>query len=102
MKKLSSIQRALLAGCSGQALLCGAGFVSIVHDGFGPCGPSGEFPWWLILIHEPGIWVSEILPPEHPFLRFVIMLATTTTLLSLAAFGIISLAKSGKVLRREG
>src|SRR5580700_2085814 len=91
----------LMVGCGVEALLCGVGLVSILTGGVGPCGPTGTFPWWLVLVHRPGIWFSNIVPEEHWFLRFTIMIVTTTTVLSVIASVVISMRTGFALKRRE-
>ena len=89
MGKLPALSLAVLIGCLTEVALCVVGIASIFSGGFGPCGPSGDFPGWLVLIHLPGVWIAESLLPRGGFADVPIMLVTTSALLSTVAYVVI-------------
>ena len=86
MRKISSLLFALGIGVTVEVMLCGVAVVSIFAGGFGPCGPSGDFPSWLVFVHQPGVWVARGMLPDGTFSRLPIIVVTTVLLLSVAAY----------------
>lgn len=93
MRKRSTFVLALWAGCLVEAILCGVAIYSFFSGGFGPCGPTGDFPWWLIFVHHPGSWLAEFLLPHPGLSRVPIIVATTAVQFSVVAFVAIEVSR---------
>jgi hypothetical protein len=93
MRKSSAILIALITGCATEVLLCVVAVISIFSGGFGPCGSSGDFPGWLAFVHQPGVWLAELLLPDATISQLPIIVGTTAAELGLAAYLAMPAAK---------
>lgn len=96
MKKIPAILLAAICGVVIEPALCVIAVVFVLAGGFGPCGPSGDVPGFIKVIHQPGFWLSGLLVEDSTPSYLLLSVMITTVLLSIAAFIILGFA-GGKI-----
>jgi hypothetical protein len=61
MGSFKTICFAVVIGVTVELVLCGISVVSVLSGGFGPCGPTGEAPTFVRVIHQPGFCLAGLL-----------------------------------------
>ena len=86
MKKIPTILLAAMIGVSTEAALCVISAVSVLAGGIGPCGPTGDVPIFVSVIHQPGFWLSGCLVEDSSPLYLVLSVVVTTVMLCVLAY----------------
>jgi len=103
MRKIPTILLATIWGVAIEAVLCVIAVVSVLAGGFGPCGPSGDAPGFVRVIHQPGFWLSSILVGDDNLISIPLAVMVTTVLLSILAFIVLRFVRgTSECQRLEG
>lgn len=86
MRKIPTILLAIIWGVASESALCVIAVASVLAGGFGPCGPSGDVPGFVQVIHQPGFWVSAFLVGDYNLISIPLAVMITTVSLSIVAF----------------
>jgi hypothetical protein len=100
MKKIPTIVLAAMIGVAIEAALCVILVISVLAGGIGPCGPTGDTPSFVRVIHQPGFWLAKFLVEDSSPSYLPLALAVTTALLSILAFVVLKFGFSRKEVHR--
>jgi hypothetical protein len=84
--------RAVKFGSTIEAGLGMVAVVSVLAGGIGPCGPTGDVPLAVSLIHKPGAWMAGLLVGRYSLMNDLLTITLTTMLLSAASYAVIEVA----------
>ena len=88
---MPTILLAAIWGVVIESALCVVAVVSVLAGGFGPCGPSGDAPGFVRVIHQPGFWLAGLLVGDYNLISIPLAVVVTTVLLSVLAFIVLRL-----------
>lgn len=101
MRKIPTMLVAAIWGVAIESALCVVAVVSVLAGGFGPCGPTGDVPGFVRVIHQPGFWVSSVLVGDYNLISVPLAVMVTTVLLSVVAFVVLRLVRGTSEVRPE-
>jgi hypothetical protein len=86
MPRFNTILQGVACGVSIEFVLCVITVVSVLSGGIGPCGPTGDVPIFVSVVHQPGFWLSGCLVADSSPMYIVLSVAVTTVLLSIVSY----------------
>jgi hypothetical protein len=86
LRRIPTILLAAMIGCAIEATLCAISVVSVLARGFGPCGPTGDTPGFVRVIHQPGLWLAGSLVEDSSLSYLLLAVGITAVFLSVFAF----------------
>jgi hypothetical protein len=86
VREIPTILLAIIFGVAIETALCVISVVSVMAGGFGPCGPTGDAPVFVRVIHQPGIWLAGLLVEDSNPSYLPLIVLITTVFLSVLAF----------------
>jgi hypothetical protein len=86
LKRIPTILLAVMIGGATEATLCAISVVSVLARGFGPCGPTGDTPGFVRVIHQPALWLASLLVEDSSVSYLPLAVGITTVFLSIFAF----------------
>jgi len=89
MRKIPTILLAVMIGVAIEAALCVISVVVVLAGGFGPCGPTGDAPSFVRVIHQPGFWLAGFLVEDSSPSYLLLAVGITTVFLSILALVIL-------------
>lgn len=89
MIKIPRILLAAILGLAVESALCVISVASVLAGGVGPCGPTGNAPAFVSVIHQPGFWLAGFFVEDSSPLYLPLAVAVTAVLLSVVAFIIL-------------
>jgi hypothetical protein len=90
MSKIGTFGLAMAIGVTIEAVLGVFAFVSVLCGGIGPCGPTGDVPFVVLAIHQPGFWISHLLVEDSSPMYLVLSIVATAAMLGIISFIIIT------------
>jgi hypothetical protein len=73
-------------GVAIETVLCVISVVSVLTGGFGPCGPTGDAPVFVRVIHQPGTWLAGLSVEDSDPSYLPLIVLITTIFLSILAY----------------
>jgi hypothetical protein len=86
VRRIPTILLAIIFGVAIETALCVISVVSVLAGGVGPCGPTGDAPIFVRVIHQPGTWLAGLLVEDSNPSYLPLIVILTTLLLSGLAF----------------
>jgi hypothetical protein len=91
MRSLRAVLGALVLGVLVESALCVVSVACVLAGGFGPCGPTGDAPGFVRLIHQPGFWAAGFFVQDSSPMYLALSVIFTTAILSGLAFVVLKI-----------
>ena len=93
MRSSPTVWRALKYGVITETVLCGISVASVLAGGFGPCGPTGNAPGFVRVIHQPAFWASGFVVEDSSPIYLILSIVLTTVMLSALAYVVLKILR---------
>jgi hypothetical protein len=95
LKKIPTVLLATISGVAIESVLCVIALISVFAGGVGPCGPSGNAPAFVRIIHQPGFLLAGLFVEDSSPLYLLLTVASTAVLLSILAYIVLRFGRNG-------